>query len=331
MNIGQLYQRSQTGSFYCKVDGKQVRMGPDEKTARKKRDSLVAKSAKVETRNGQRHTTVRDAMTLYLDYYQKHRAPTTYNQRVVPFKKLCEMFGDKEAHKFTPANLLRWVETDYGTTGNTRQCDLIKWVITAFNWIERNHGIPSLIRKTDKPTPDQREFYVPFEQWDDLLNCCSSHVRNLVSFMLYTGARPQEAVALTPRHWVKDRFVLRASESKGGKYVRTIFVPDNIRKQVVSLVKENKHYVFTNSRGGRWTKSATNSAARRIKIAMNMPEFCMYVCRHSFAVERIVEGGLDLAIVAKLMGHRSTEMVYRRYGHLSKQIDLLSKAVNAGR
>lgn len=331
MNIGQLYQRSQTGSWYCKVDGKQVRLGPCENTAKKERDKLVAKNGTVDHRNGQKKPTVRDMLTVYLAWYEKHRAPTTYGQRVGPFEKLNAMFGDKPAEDFSSANLLRWVETDYGEAGNTRQCDLIKWVITAFNWIERNHGIPSKIRKTDKPTPDQREFYVPREQWADLLACCGPHTRDLVSFMLFTGARPQEATMLTPRHWVRDRFVLKASEAKGGKHPRTIFVPDNIKGRVKQLLKQNKHYVFTNSRGGRWTKSAMNSAARRIKTSMNMPEFCMYVCRHSFAVERIVHGGLDLALVSKLMGHRSTDMVYKRYGHLSQQMDLLSKAANQGR
>ena len=227
--------------------------------------------------------------------------------------------------------MLRWVEVDYGSTGNTRQHDLIKWVITAFNWIERNHDIPSKVKQTDKPTPDQREFYVPSDQWADLLACCSPHTHDLVSFMLYTGARPQEARILAPRHWIRDRFVLKASEAKGGKHPRTIFVPDNIRDRVKQLVKQNKHHVFTNSRGGGWAKSAMNSAVRRIKVAMNMPEFCMYTCRHSFAVERIVDGGLDLALVSELMGHRSTDMVYKRYGHLSQQVDLLASAVNKGR
>jgi len=39
--IGQLYQRKQTGSWYCKVDGKQVKLGPTEAIAKSKRDKLV--------------------------------------------------------------------------------------------------------------------------------------------------------------------------------------------------------------------------------------------------------------------------------------------------
>ena len=281
--IGQLYRRSQTGSFYVKIDGKQVKMGVDEASAKKARDKLIAKAGKVSQVNGSRHPTGRDVITLYLDWYQKNRAPTTYQQRVGPFGKLCEMFGDMEARKFSSANLLRWVETHYGECGNTRQRDLLTWTIACFSWVERNSGVPSKIRGTDKPTPDQREFYVPHDQWDDLLSVCSPYVRDFVEFQLYTGARPQEARALAPRHWFRNRFILPAKEAKGGKYPRTIYVPEHLQAKVAKRVRANKYFVFTNTQGRRWSKSGMNSASRRIKERMQMPEFCMYACRHSFA------------------------------------------------
>ena len=77
LNIGQLYQRSQTGSWYCKVDGKQVRMGPCEKTAKKERNKLIAKNGKAPHTNGQKKPNVRDMLTVYLAWYENgQRWPT---------------------------------------------------------------------------------------------------------------------------------------------------------------------------------------------------------------------------------------------------------------
>lgn len=330
--IGKLYRRSQSGTYYCKVDGKQTRLGPTEAIAKKERDKLVAKHGIVVV-NGSRKPTVEDMVTHYLAWHKANRAASSHSQRVNAFKSLTDMFGDRDAESLSPANVLRWVETSYGKCGNTRQNDLLSWVQTAFNWIERTHGIPSKLKRLDKPTKDQREYWLPVCEWQTVLDACTSNIRDVVEFMLLTGARPQEARILKPHHWVKRRsqFVLKASESKGGKVSRVIYVPQEFAPRIEKLIKAKNTYVFTNHRGQQWSNTAFNSAARRIKKKTGIAEFCMYSCRHGFAVERIVEAGLDLAIVSKLLGHASTEMVYKKYGHLSQQVDLLSNAVNAKR
>lgn len=55
--IGKLYQRSQTGSWYCKIDSKQPKMGATESAARKERNKLIAKNGPTATTNGQRKAT----------------------------------------------------------------------------------------------------------------------------------------------------------------------------------------------------------------------------------------------------------------------------------
>ena len=86
------------------------------------------------------------------------------------------MFGNEPAEEFTPAKLLRWIDTKYGECGNTRRHDLMAYVQTAFNWIEAHHGVPSLIKRIEKPTCDQKEFWLPADQWSMLLSRCTPHV-----------------------------------------------------------------------------------------------------------------------------------------------------------
>ena len=75
--IGQLYQRKQTGSWYCKVDGKQVKLGPTEAIAKSKRDKLVRKNG-IKPVNGSRHPTVNDTLALYLQWHKSNRAPSSH-------------------------------------------------------------------------------------------------------------------------------------------------------------------------------------------------------------------------------------------------------------
>ena len=49
---------------------------------------------------------------------------------------------------------------------------------------------------------------------------------------------------------------------------------------------------------------------------------------HSFAVAKI-ESGVAIELVAQLMGHTITRMVYQRYGHYLKT-NVLSAAAEAG-
>ncbi len=44
----------------------------------------------------------------------------------------------------------------------------------------------------------------------------------------------------------------------------------------------------------------------------------MYSLRHSYAHHAITKGGLSLEETASLLGHKSTQMVYQRYGKLRK-------------
>lgn len=321
MSVGKLWLRQSTQTYYAKVDGKQVRLGPCLKRAEAARNALLVK-------HGTRNPSVSDIVTLYLDWYEANRSERGHAERVKSFASVLEMFGDKDAAALTPADLTRWIQAHFPKTGNTRKSDLLSMVSTAWNWAERNHGIASKIKRLDKPTCDMREFYLPRSRWDELLKHCSPSVRDLVEFMLFTGARPQEARAVERKHWHGNRFIFPPSQAKGKRQGRVIYVPDALHKMIERRIAETEDFVFKSTKGIPWNKTNFNNVSRRLKRKIGEPEFCMYACRHSFAADKISRG-VDIAKVAKLLGHTSTDMVYKRYGHLAEQIDVLSDAINA--
>ena len=322
MRVGKIWQRKQTGSYYCTVNGKQTLLGKTFNAAQKAHRQLLKEAGFQPQRLGERHKTLTEVLTAYLVFTEHKNGEATYKNRLSVFNNLMAEYGNTAAKDFTGADLLDFVSETYGDCGNTRKHDVISWTQTALKWVEGTYQIPSGIKNTPKPTPDQREFFLPHDRWDEVLKACNNtQIKAIVKFMLFTGARPQEARHLQLRHWQPqhNRFVLPREEAKGKRHPRYIAIPSTIleavKTRIANLTNQNDH-VFTNTKGNAWTKAALNSSARRIKVAIGEKEFCMYVCRHSFATDQLLRCKLSYEEVAKLMGHTSTAMVYQKYGHV---------------
>lgn len=317
--VGKMFWRTALKCWYVKVDGRMHRLVPDEAEAKRRRDALLVE-------HGTRKPTVDDIVTLYLDWGQSELAETTYERRERPLRLLAEQFGSTGADSLEPADLKKWLSQHYPNANPTTRGGMLSVVSIAWNWAERNHKVRSQVKHLDKPTPEQRVFYLLCERWPELLSHCHPEVYDLVNFMLLTGARPQEARILQKRHWHGNRFVLEPWESKGRRVGRVIYVPDPLVDRINELV--DRPYVLMTSKGQPWCKNSYNIASRRLKRKIGENKFCMYTCRHSFAADK-VRKGVDIAFVAKLLGHTSTDMVYKRYGHLAQQDERLLLAVNA--
>jgi len=73
-------------------------------------------------------------------------------------------------------------------------------------------------------------------------------------------------------------------------------------------------------------------AFRRVesKTARSLaPRFCAYNVRHSYAHHGLTEGRLSPEVMATLLGHSSTDMIYATYGHLVENTEFMRDA--AGR
>ena len=145
--------------------------------------------------------------------------------------------------------------------------------------------------------------------------------------MLYSGARPQEALVLEP-DWNGKYFTLPVERAKGGQQERIIHVPDFLLPTVNRLVAEKRDFVFTNKKGNQWRKDALNTAFREMKVALSDPSLCPTSCRHSYATWKL-GAGVPIETVAKLMGYTSTRMVYSRYAKWH-ETDSLTSGANVG-
>lgn len=158
------------------------------------------------------------------------------------------------------------------------------------------------------------------EEETRLVAVASDELRRAVIIALNTGMRKDEILGLRWEnvHDSREPYI-HIVESKSGQARK---VPINSRVQgVLALTPRDGEYVFSNGAGGRIrdNKTAFHAACRRAK---KDPEdekdpgivgLRFHDLRHT-AATRMVEAGVDLVTVSKILGHSSI-MMTMKYAH----------------
>lgn len=147
----------------------------------------------------------------------------------------------------------------------------------------------------------------------------TDHLHPFVLLALNSGARRGELFGLT---WADVDFDRKVMTLRGGgtKNGQTRVIPLN-REALQVLTdwtpaeRKASDYVFPGEDGGRLVslKTAWTSLVKQAKL----PAFRFHDCRHHFA-SRLVQSGVDLAIVRELLGH-SSFAITQRYASLAPE------------
>jgi len=170
--------------------------------------------------------------------------------------------------------------------------------------------------------PDGRVRYLEPDERERLLAACKlSRYPRLHAFVLtalLTGARRGELLGL---RW-RDIELPDQPNAEGAAYLARSKNGD--RKALVLLpavvaalrpfVGDRDRYVF-GSVGSKFQRPAVLDTAWRETVQRaGLTDWRFHDCRHDFA-SRMVQAGVDLAVVAECLGHRQLTMT-RRYAHL---------------
>lgn len=155
-----------------------------------------------------------------------------------------------------------------------------------------------------------REIYLTRAQVKKLALCAPSNaIRNSILIAAYSGLRAQEVTTLAP-----SALILGPSlrvKGKGDK-IRTIPVPKSLLPSLRALPL-----------GLSYWQLHKGFAQARSRAGLG-PEVTFHCLRHSFA-SWLINDGVDLYTVGRLLGHSSTQTT-ARYAHLVQAT--LRKAVN---
>ena len=154
------------------------------------------------------------------------------------------------------------------------------------------------------------------EEAERLISACPStsawHRRDrLMVLLLYgCGLRTHELCALDVGHVCTERRSLEVLTAKGGK-PRTIPVPDAVYIELLAYLHERggkRGPLFrTAAKRKRISSKDVAAVVREAVIRAELPvEIKPMTLRHSFATH-LMDRGVDLGVIASLMGHRSPQ------------------------
>ena len=177
---------------------------------------------------------------------------------------------------------------------------------------------------------NKRDRWLSFEEETRLLQACALWLHDLVTFALHTGMRMGEILDLTWRGVDFSRRTVTVFRSKNGER-RTIPVNQTVLavlKEKTKLRSLKTELVFCSN---VFTPLESGHLRRSFRLALGkakIEDFHFHDLRHTFAT-RLVQAGVDIYKVQRLLGHKSPIMT-QRYAHhypesLRDGVDILDR------
>ncbi len=176
--------------------------------------------------------------------------------------------------------------------------------------------------------PKGRIRYLIHEESERLIKACAPHLRPLVIFLLYTGARVGEALKLEWRHVDLGRKHVTLIDTKNGDdrgiplAPRVFLELANMPHRIGAVFRRRDGLPYVpKDEGGGQIKTGFRGACKRAKIE----DFSPHDCRHTWATWHY-QANRDLIVLMKLGGWKSERMVLR-YAHAN--VENLASSVMA--
>jgi integrase len=171
--------------------------------------------------------------------------------------------------------------------------------------------------------------YLTVAEAQRLLNAADADFRPLVRGALETGCRYSELCRLEAQDFNPDAGTVEIRTSKSGKSRHVVLTEEGIAFfQGICAGRAGGELMFCHANGSPWKKSEQACPMREACAAARInPPIGFHILRHTWA-SLAVMAGMPLMVVARNLGHATTNMTERHYGHLAD--DFIRKAIRAG-
>jgi integrase len=234
-------------------------------------------------------------------------------------KSLTGFFGSRTLAEITPKliaeyKVLRYAAGLKPASINRELASLKKafnLAVREWEWCRENPASKVSMEQEN----NKRDRWLSVEEEPRLLQGCASWLRDLVTFALHTGMRMGEILELTWRGVDLTRRTVMVVRSKNGER-RTIPVNEtvlSVLKQKSKVRSLGTDLVFCSQ---VFTSMESGHLRRSFRVALGkarIEDFHFHDLRHTFAT-RLVQAGVDLYKVQRLLGHKSPIMT-QRYAH----------------
>ncbi len=262
----------------------------------------------------------------YITYVRNVKKNRAWERDRESLKQLLRFFARKKLNEITPADISayqtqRLNETNHLKRLNSpatvnRELTCLKALYNIAKQKEKFFGDNPVSRVKFLPEHNQMERILTDEEEKRLMSVCPPYLRAIIQTVLHTGLRRSEVVSLK---WENIDF------ENGYIFIEKGFVKTKKNKRVPinselktilleqKLYSGHQPYVFLHSRGEKYTNAA--ALYHRYKRACRdagVPDLRFHDLRHT-AATRMIEAGVALADVSKILGHSSLNMSMRYY------------------
>jgi len=261
----------------------------------------------------------------FLDFSQNSHSQDTYQSYRHFLQSFCNDFGTILAPNLLPLHVTRWIASHPNWDGGKRHAIIA--IKRAFSWAKQQ-GIltsnPLAGIKAGKSNARTRVLSKA-EQSQILGAIRDKQFREFMEAMLTTGCRPSELSRLTAAQVNLEKGVWEFEEhktaDKTGKARIVFLTPTMVELSRKLMAKFPEGPLFRGPRQDRpFSRGSIVSRFARLRDKLpHLKHFVCYNLRHTYATHALVNG-VGVAQVAELLGHTSTEMVSKTYGHLADQI-----------
>ncbi len=322
-----LYKRKNVWWMAITYQGKQIRRSTE--TANKKLAESVLAKVKVRIIEGkffdvleEKDRTFEEMMNRYMVEQEKKKALSSHIRDRGSLGHLLPFFGEKVLSEITPKMIARYKakrrQEEAAPATINKELGLMRHAfnigIREWEWCREN----PVARIAMEPVYNQVDHWLSEEKETKLLRASPQWLREIIIFALNTGMRRGEILALRWDDVDLACGTLVVMKSKNRER-RTIPLNKSVFELLMSKqARTPKHNpVFSTSKG---TLLIGRNLMRSYYIALEKAEiqdFRFHDLRHTFAT-RLVQRGVDIYKVQRLLGHKTPAMT-QRYAHHSPE------------
>ena len=268
--------------------------------------------------------------------YQVFRELKSWRCSISYLNQLKDFFGKYKLNEITPALIddFKQMRKKQGVKPATvnRQFKILRRMLNLarnrWQWIKETPRI-----EMEQNADTKRVRHLSFDEFNKLLNCCESWLRDIVIIAAWTGLRKGNILNLK---WnqvdlMARVILLNGEETKNKEDLRIPIASHAYHVLEVTMKKNDSKspYVFYDNNGMPFKAGRIQLNFKKALKCVEIEDFRFHDLRHCFASWHR-QSGVDLDTLAELMGHKDTRMT-RRYAHITpvhlrKAVELLEKS-----
>jgi integrase len=306
-----IWARNGRPGFYATIQGKQVFLGLDRRTAEQAFHGLKASGKPVE----RSRQSVKALVDLYLEAAHSEVKATTHANYVWYLQQWCNFAGTRPAAGLKPLDVTAWFRGKSGWNASTRRL-AVEMVKRWSRWCQAQGYLETdPLLGVRSPRGISRAAASPgdIEQFLAAISC--SLLRDIATVLLDTGARPGEIRTLTAAQIDWEASTAVVVGKTGPRVISLTGRALVICGEVASLYPTGP--LFRNRAGRMWTRSQLCYRFRVICKRANV-KVVPYSFRHDLW-RRASKAGVDSVVIARQLGHKDLKMLVDRYAHVGTE------------